>query len=72
MKYCVWCERNVRPLKYFSWGWFLFWCLTMLGGIVYVACYLFKAKECPICRGRDLGSPRLRHVKIHDCLEEMS
>lgn len=57
MKHCVHCDREVRPIKKFSWGWFLIWCITFVGGIVYIIYYaFFKKKECPICRSKDLRS----------------
>lgn len=53
MRYCVACQRSVRPLKHFSWVAFLLWCLTGIGGFVYLLYYLiFKRRECPICRGK--------------------
>ena len=53
MRYCVACQRPVRPVKHFSWPAFLLFCLTMVGGIFYLLYYwLFKRPECPICRGK--------------------
>lgn len=54
MRYCVACERMVRPIKHFSWAAFLLLCLTMIGGVFYLLYYwIMKKKECPICRGKD-------------------
>lgn len=53
MRWCIYCERSVRPIKHWSWLAFLAWCLTGIGGIVYLLYYLLlKRKECPICRGK--------------------
>lgn len=54
MRYCPYCKRMVRPIKFLSWGWLVV--LLILGlvpGILYLILWaLFKARECPICRGR--------------------
>jgi hypothetical protein len=53
IQYCPLCERQVEPIKKFSWGWFLVWCLTGVGGIFYILWYLVKPKNrCPICRAK--------------------
>lgn len=58
MKYCPNCNQNVQPDKKFSIGWFLFSCITVVGGGVYIIYWaLFKKKTCPICGGRDFGKP---------------
>lgn len=54
MKYCVSCGQNVQPSKKFSIGWFLFNCLTVVGGGLYILYWAFlKKRTCPICGGRD-------------------
>ena len=53
MRYCPYCKRMVRPIKYISWGWFvLLVILGVLPGVLYLLLWvLFKRRECPICRG---------------------
>jgi hypothetical protein len=54
MKHCIHCDRAVQPTKFFSFAWFILWCLTFFGGIIYLVYYfMFKGKQCPICRGDD-------------------
>ena len=49
MKYCVHCQRNVKPEKKFSWVAFIL-CL----GVFYLPYYfVFKRKQCPICAGAE-------------------
>ena len=49
MKYCVHCQRNVKPEKKFSWVAFL-----LLLGVFYLPYHLiFKKKQCPICAGAE-------------------
>lgn len=56
MKYCVSCGQNVQPVKKFSVGWFLFSCLTIVGGGIYILYWaFFKKKTCPICVSRDFS-----------------
>lgn len=52
-KRCSYCEKFVAPSKDFSWAWFLFFCLTGIGGILYILYYLFfKSRVCPICKNK--------------------
>ena len=57
MKYCQACQQNVVPVKKFSIGCFLLWCLSLIGGLVYVFYYLLmKGRNiCPICGGKQLS-----------------
>lgn len=56
LKYCQSCGQNVQPIKKFSIGWFLFSCLTIVGGGIYILYWAFaKKKTCPICGGRDFS-----------------
>ena len=54
MRYCPYCKRMVRPLKYVSWPWLVI--LLVLGlvpGILYLLYVAaFKRRQCPICRGK--------------------
>jgi hypothetical protein len=56
MKYCVPCDRQVQPIKKFSWGWFFVITILFIwiAGIwVYPVYYFFlKGKQCPICYGK--------------------
>ena len=56
MRYCVACQRTVRPVKHWSWPAFFLCTLIFIwvAGIwVYSLYYwLFKRPECPICRGK--------------------
>lgn len=47
MKYCEFCERDVRPAKDFSWVGFIFGL-----GIFYLVWYAWKAPHCPICHAK--------------------
>ena len=58
MKYCNDCKRNVKPSKKFSIGWFIFNCLWLIGGVVYIIYYFGKSKVCPICGGNHLEASR--------------
>lgn len=58
MRYCIACQRMVRPIKFWSWAAFLLLVITGIGGVFYVLYYLFKRGECPICRGKSF----LRHA----------
>lgn len=52
MKKCVYCDKAIKPRKRFSIGWFLVFCLTGIGGLIYILYYaLLKRAECPICGG---------------------
>ena len=55
MKYCKSCQREVKPVKKFSWPIFILGALLFgVGAIVYLLYYwLLKSKQCPIC-GRKL------------------
>jgi hypothetical protein len=55
MKYCKSCEREVKPVKKFSWVIFLLGLLAVgVGAAIYLLYYwLLKSKQCPIC-GRKL------------------
>lgn len=59
IKYCPLCQRNVEPVKKWSWAWFFFLWLTVAGPIVYILWYfLFAGKKyCPIC-----GTKRLQSI----------
>lgn len=55
VKYCPLCQRNVEPIKKWSWAWFflLFW----IGSIIWYPIYyvLFaRRKFCPICGTKKL------------------
>ena len=64
MKYCQACQQNVAPVKKFSVGWFLLWCLSLIGGFVYIFYYLLKKKNiCPICGGKQLN--KLTQVNVN-------
>ena len=56
MRYCEYCERYVKPVKKWSWFWFLFGLLFFgIGAVVYILWYwLFAGKKCPICGGEKL------------------
>jgi hypothetical protein len=57
MRYCDYCQRMVKRRKEFSWGWFVLFCLTGIGGFVYVFYFIFlKRKACPICGGQSFSS----------------
>ena len=59
IKYCNACGQNIQPIKKFSIGWFLFSCLTIVGGGIYILYFLFfKNKVCPICCGNELEDKR--------------
>lgn len=47
MKFCSYCNRNVRPQKTWSWVGFIFGF-----GILYFIYYIMKAPKCPICGAR--------------------
>lgn len=49
--YCSLCEKRVPATKKFSWPMFLLFCLTGIGGIVYLIWYFImkKKNKCPIC-----------------------
>jgi hypothetical protein len=51
VRYCVSCEKNVSAEKKFSLPIFLLFCLTGIGGIIYLIWYIVKPRNrCPICR----------------------
>ena len=52
MKHCIYCQRPVKAARKFSWIWFLIFCLTGIGGFVYLLYFPFKKKQCPICGGK--------------------
>jgi len=50
-RYCLKCEKYIKPKKKFNWLVFLFF-----GYIIYSIYYLFIKKEkCPLCSGTEFG-----------------
>lgn len=51
MKWCNSCCQHVSPVrKKFSWVLFLLFCITGIGGIIYIIYHLCKSKnKCPMC-----------------------
>lgn len=47
MKFCKYCQRDVNPVKGWSWVGFIFGF-----GIIYLIWYLAKTPHCPICHAR--------------------
>lgn len=47
MKFCQFCQRNVKPKKDWSWVGFIFGF-----GIFYLIYYFLKAPHCPICNAK--------------------
>jgi hypothetical protein len=53
MKYCPFCQREVKGTKKFNWFIFLLLCVTGVGGIFYLLWYFAKpSNKCPICGGK--------------------
>ena len=49
MRFCKYCNRNVKPHKGWSWVGFIFGF-----GVIYLIYYVLKTPSCPIC-GAKLG-----------------
>jgi len=55
--FCELCDRPITPVKSkFSWAWFILFCFSGIGGIIYIIYHiLFKKKNrCPLCGTKKL------------------
>ena len=62
MRYCIYCNREVKPTKSFNWIVFLLLCVTGIGGIFYLLWYFMKSKnKCPICGGKTKKKEKMNY-----------
>ena len=70
MQFCKYCQRDVHPVKEWSWVGFIFGF-----GIIYLLYYLGKPPHCPICHAdmglceRDRSAPTRKQIKESHVLE---
>lgn len=58
MKYCVYCERKVYPMKKINWFILILMCCFTMGFWLFLYipfCVLIKRPRCPMCGGFEFG-----------------